>query len=98
MSSSVLRSWLNYLTRAWSRRHSARAVRSRRPRRTPLEVWQLEERRVPSTLLTLASFNNTNRGPSPFGGMIEDNSGNLFYTGGGGANGDGAVFELAHGS
>src|SRR5216683_422238 len=98
MSSSVLRSWLNSLARAWSRRHCKRTMRSRRPRPTPLEVWQLEERRVPSTLITLASFNNTN-GASPSGPLIEDSSGNLFGTTGGvGGNGNGTVYELARGS
>jgi uncharacterized repeat protein (TIGR03803 family) len=64
-------------------------------------VWQLEERRVPSTLLVaLTPFNNTNgTAPVPNGPLLEDSSGNLFGTTlQGGLNGDGTVFELAHGS
>jgi uncharacterized repeat protein (TIGR03803 family) len=50
---------------------------------------------------TLASFNGVN-GATPTGGLIVDGSGNLYGTtdGGGanGANGNGTIFELAHGS
>ncbi len=50
------------------------------------------------TLTTLASFNGTN-GAYPEAGLILDSSGNLYGTAyGGGANGDGTVFELAAGS
>jgi uncharacterized repeat protein (TIGR03803 family) len=50
------------------------------------------------TIITLASFDNTN-GASPVAGLILDPSGNLYGTTQlGGANGDGTVFELAHGS
>jgi uncharacterized repeat protein (TIGR03803 family) len=63
-----------------------------------LEVWQLEERRVPSTLTTLASFNSTN-GAGSFSGLVEDSSGNLFgMTFLGGASNDGTVFEIVHSS
>jgi uncharacterized repeat protein (TIGR03803 family) len=51
-----------------------------------------------STITTLASFNGTN-GQYPFGGLIQDSSGNLYgTTSGGGTNGDGTVFELAKGN
>jgi len=54
------------------------------------------------TLTTLATFNGTN-GANPYGGLIEDSSGNLFGTtaaGGPGNNqySDGTVFEVQHGS
>jgi len=50
------------------------------------------------TITTLAAFNGTN-GANPRGGLIMDSSGNLYGTApGGGASGDGTVFELAHGS
>jgi uncharacterized repeat protein (TIGR03803 family) len=50
------------------------------------------------TLTTLASFNGTD-GANPYAGLIADGSGNLYGTTyGGGASGDGTVFELAHGS
>jgi uncharacterized repeat protein (TIGR03803 family) len=50
------------------------------------------------TITTLASFNGTN-GSNSQGGLIMDKSGNLYgTTGGGGASGDGTVFELAKGS
>src|SRR5260370_1151745 len=98
MSSAVLRSWLNSLARAWSTRHSAKRTRSRRPRRAQLEVGQLEDRCVPSTLSALASFNNAN-GANPTGSLIQDSAGNfLGTTQAGGANSEGTVFELAHDS
>jgi uncharacterized repeat protein (TIGR03803 family) len=51
-----------------------------------------------STITTLASFNGTN-GANPQAGVIRDGAGNLYgTTDGGGAFGDGTVFELAHGS
>ena len=50
------------------------------------------------TITMLASFNGTN-GSTPLAGLIMDSGGNLFGTAyDGGANGDGTVFELAHGS
>ena len=62
------------------------------------EVWQLEDRRVPSTLLSLASFNTMNGG-SPSGPLTLDSSGNLFGTTAGVAgSGNGTVFELPRGS
>src|SRR5439155_1325340 len=51
-----------------------------------------------STIIALASFNNST-GTFPYGGLIEDSSGSFFgTTESGGANGDGTVFELASGS
>jgi len=48
--------------------------------------------------VTLASFNGSN-GESPFAGLVEDRSGNLFgTTGQGGAFNDGTVFKVAAGS
>ena len=55
-------------------------------------------RPVAGTITTLATFNGSN-GASPYGGVVEDSSGNLFgaaYSGG--ANNDGTVFEVAAGS
>jgi uncharacterized repeat protein (TIGR03803 family) len=50
------------------------------------------------TIVTLASFNGIN-GSSPVGGVIMDSNGNLYgAAGGGGANGDGTIFEIAAGS
>jgi len=50
------------------------------------------------TLITLASFNGTN-GEHPESALIMDDSGNLYGTTyGGGASGDGTVFEMAQGS
>jgi uncharacterized repeat protein (TIGR03803 family) len=50
------------------------------------------------TILTLATFDGSN-GSSPYGGVIEDSSGNLFgTTNQGGANGEGTVFEIKKGS
>ena len=51
-----------------------------------------------NTITTLASFNNTN-GASPYAGLVEDTSGNLFgTTEEGGANGDGTVYKVVAGS
>ena len=50
------------------------------------------------TITTLASFNGTD-GAGPESSLIMDSSGNLYGTaGGGGADGQGTVFELAKGS
>jgi uncharacterized repeat protein (TIGR03803 family) len=49
-------------------------------------------------ITTLAVFDRSN-GAAPFGGVVMNNNGDLFgVTLGGGPNGDGTVFELAHGS
>ncbi len=51
-----------------------------------------------NTITTLASFNGAN-GLNPLGTLFMDSSGNLYgTTQGGGAAGDGTVFELAQGS
>jgi uncharacterized repeat protein (TIGR03803 family) len=49
------------------------------------------------TINTLASFNNSN-GSVPYGGLVEDSSGNLFGTTvqGSSSGGYGTVFEVAH--
>jgi uncharacterized repeat protein (TIGR03803 family) len=50
------------------------------------------------TITTLASFNGTD-GANPAAALITDTSGNLYGTAfNGGASGNGAIFELAHGS
>ena len=50
------------------------------------------------TITTLASFTGAN-GAYPYGGLVEDSSGNLFgTTPRGGTSGDGTVFEVDHGS
>jgi uncharacterized repeat protein (TIGR03803 family) len=52
-----------------------------------------------STTTTLASFSGGDQGMDPEGGVIEDNSGNLFGTTySGGSYFDGTIFELAAGS
>ena len=49
-----------------------------------------------NTPTTLVSFNGTQRG-NPYAGLIADAAGDLFgTTAGGGANGDGTVFEIAN--
>ncbi len=51
------------------------------------------------SLTTLATFGGIPNGYDAVGGVIMDSSGNLYgTTAGGGANRDGTVFELAHGS
>jgi uncharacterized repeat protein (TIGR03803 family) len=50
------------------------------------------------TLSTLASFNGTN-GSTPYGGLIADANGNMYgTTWGGGATGNGTVYEVAAGT
>jgi uncharacterized repeat protein (TIGR03803 family) len=98
MSSALLRSWLRSLARSWPRRPTARTSKSRRPRRAPLELWQLEERCLPSTLTTLATF-GSGSGTFPAGQLLEDSQGNFFgTTTNGGPNSVGTVFELVHGT
>ena len=75
--------------------------RSAREKTRPAGRWArlriecLEMRITPSYSLTdLASFNGTNGGATPSGGLVEDSSGNLFgTTEGGGTSGAGTVFE-----
>ena len=64
--------------------------------RPSLEALEI---RLTLSLTTLASFGAFPKGYDPVGGVIMDSSGNLYgTTAGGGANRDGTVFELAHGS
>jgi uncharacterized repeat protein (TIGR03803 family) len=50
------------------------------------------------TIQTLASFNGTNTGASPYAGLVEDASGDLFGTTyQGGSSNDGTVFEVQYG-
>src|SRR5947209_8130129 len=57
---------------------ASKRIPARLARRTRLHLEQLESRCVP-TLLTLASFNNSN-GAYPYAGVTEDIYGNLFGT------------------
>jgi len=51
------------------------------------------------TITTLASFGRRPGGAWPIGATVRDSSGNLFgATEGGGANGDGVLFEVVSGS
>jgi uncharacterized repeat protein (TIGR03803 family) len=55
-----------------------------------------EETRMTATLTTLVSFNGPN-GANPYGSLIADANGDLFGTTyGGGANGQGTVFEITN--
>jgi uncharacterized repeat protein (TIGR03803 family) len=59
-------------------------------------VWEIVH--GSSTITTLASFDGTD-GEFPYAGLMIDGSGNLYgTTAAGGADGDGSVFEVAHGS
>jgi uncharacterized repeat protein (TIGR03803 family) len=61
-------------------------------------VRQLETRLTPSTLVSLASFGSPN-GAYPYAGLVMDGSGNLYGAASqGGVNGNGTIFEIAHGS
>jgi uncharacterized repeat protein (TIGR03803 family) len=52
-----------------------------------------------NNIITLASFDRTVSGATPQGGLVMDDSGDLFgTTSAGGANGDGTIFELPSGS
>jgi len=91
-SGSPPRRLSSFWRRAWQS-----GPQRRRTRSIPLCVQQLETRLTPS-LSALASFSGTN-GAGPTDPVIMDGSGNLYgTTTGGGAYGDGTVFELAHGS
>src|SRR5208282_2576337 len=91
-SNSPSRRWSSFWRRAWQGGPQRRPTRS-----IPLCVQQLETRLTPS-LSALASFSGSN-GSGPTDPVIMDGSGNLYgTTTGGGAHGDGTVFELAHGS
>ncbi len=92
--------WLSgTFTHKQARRTSVVTRRQRRPRRHTFRPG-LEglEIRLTLSLTTLASFGGSN-GDGPIAGLIMDTSGNLYgTTSGGGASGDGTVFELAKGS
>jgi uncharacterized repeat protein (TIGR03803 family) len=84
--------WLTSIRGLSAPKSPRRKPRSARPR-----VRQLETRLTPS-LVALASFNGAD-GSLPVESVVMDGSGNLFGTAeGGGALGDGTVFELPHGS
>jgi uncharacterized repeat protein (TIGR03803 family) len=72
----------------------AAALRQHRLLIEPLEQRQL----LSATLTTLASFSIPN-GANPYGGVVEDSSGNFFgTTQNGGSSGDGTVFGIKAGS
>src|SRR4051794_11990284 len=87
-------SWLSSLIQ--TRRRPIR--KATRPT-TRLSVEQLEERAVPSTLQTLASFDLNTTGGSPRSAPVVDSAGNLFgTTPQGGLSGSGTVYEIVKGS
>src|SRR5262245_15584885 len=99
--SSWLRLWKTALARTYGSRRSGTHNKPfggsrRRSKRTTagLQIELLEDRVVPANLTPLASFDGSN-GAYPYGGLIQDNSGNLFGTTAyGGASGVGSVFEI----
>ena len=67
-------------SKAVRRQHARKAARRKAPHtRSRLCVELLEDRVVPSTLTTVASFGYTH-GALPYAGVVEDSSGNLFGT------------------
>ena len=79
---------------------SCRSLRSKTTsvRYPSLRMESLEDRSVPTTLTTLASFTGNN-GSAPVGSLVRDSAGDLFgATQYGGSSGDGTVFEIAAGS
>ena len=91
------KSWLRNLIGGPSCRRSRRS-KTTSVKYPSLRVEFLEDRSVPTTLTTLASFTGDN-GSSPDGSLVRDGAGNLFGTTQyGGSSGDGTVFEIAAGS
>jgi uncharacterized repeat protein (TIGR03803 family) len=77
------------------------ATTSSRRRRTCRPSLEGLEIRLTLSLTTLASFDFP-AGLDPYGGLVMDSSGNLYgtttYGGANGVDGDGTIFEVAHGS
>jgi uncharacterized repeat protein (TIGR03803 family) len=91
-----LQFWLRKLLT--SPRIPTKTVQARRPLTKPMNLEELEVRLTPSyTFSTLASFDAANiSGPNS---LVADAKGDLFgTTESGGANGNGAVFEIQKGS
>jgi uncharacterized repeat protein (TIGR03803 family) len=90
----------NWFAPWWMKRLRPRKTtkgRPTRPRPTArLRLVELEPRIAPATLSTLASLTQFPGGAEPFGGLVQDASGDLFGTTseGGAANG-GTVYELS---
>ena len=90
-----LRRWINALL-SYLFGKSDQALKRKPPRggyRPGID--RLEDRRMPSGLVSLATFNGTD-GANPIAGLIMDSSGNLYgTTEQGGSYGYGTIFELA---
>jgi uncharacterized repeat protein (TIGR03803 family) len=94
-----LSTWLSRPRLSTHARRDQRPNPASRRQKARLFVEPLESRVTPSSgISTLGLFSDTN-GECPVAGLIMDSSGNLYGTAtGGGANGDGTVFEVAKGS
>jgi len=86
------RRWLRSVWRSIKAGHKPGEERARLPRHLRLLVEVLEDRVTPSVFIDLASFTGSN-GSSPYAGVVEDGSGNLFGTTEVGGSGYGTVFE-----
>jgi uncharacterized repeat protein (TIGR03803 family) len=95
-------SWLRGLKalaqHTFRKQGDTRSNRTRRPASSRLLLEPLEDRLVPASLVSLASFDGNIEGayPTPYLVEANDNSGNLFGTTfTGGTSGDGTVFQMA---